>query len=362
MKRILLTGCGSPAAQNFLQCLRMAGEEFYIVGCDMNRYHLEWGELDAAYEAPAGGTAEYLAFINALIKAEKIDFPHGQSDLDAAFFANHSSDLAAPTFYPKAETIRIAQNKFEMVRRWFDCSLRTDRPFLIHGEAALLSAIGRSALPLWMRATKGAGAQGSCRVMSAEQGAAWLRFWQGNKTNWEFMLEVYLPGREFAFSSLWYQGDLICSSARERLEFVFPQHAPSGVTSSPVVARTVHSDAVNDMATKAILALDAKPHGIFSVDLKEDAGGAPRPTEINAGRFFTTSRFLAEGGCNMPYLFVKLGFCKGKHSGVILAEDVKWPDRYNSIPAGLYWIRHIDCGAKLCKEEEFRGKKLEVEA
>ena len=351
MKRILLTGCGSPAAQNFLSCLRMAPEEFYIVGCDMNKYHLEWGELNAAYESPAGGTEEYLDFINALVKKEKIDFLHGQSDLDAAFFATKGKALKVPTFYPPTETIQLAQNKMRMVRRWHDLGIRQDKPMVIHSELILRKLLDRGGLPLWLRATKGAGARGSCRIDSVEQGVAWLSYWRAREVDWEFMLEAYFPGREFAFSSLWYKGELVCSSERERLEFIFPQHAPSGVTSSPVVARTVHNEAVNDMATQAILALDAKPHGIFSVDLKEDREDIPRPTEINAGRFFTTSRFLAEGGCNMPYLFVKAG----------LKEEMEIETTpYNSIPAGLYWLRHIDCMTKLVEEGKWRGAILKV--
>ena len=77
MPRVLLTGCGSPASQNLLRSVRRAPESLYIVGADANRYHLEWGDLDAAYEAPLTGEPGYLEFLNHLCEAEGIDFLHG---------------------------------------------------------------------------------------------------------------------------------------------------------------------------------------------------------------------------------------------------------------------------------------------
>jgi len=139
-------------------------------------------------------------------------------------------------------------------------------------------------------------------------------------------------------------------AARERLEFVFPQHAPSGVTSSPVVARTVHSPQVNCVATQAILAVDPEPNGIYCVDLKCDASDRPRPTEINAGRFFTTSYFFTTAGANMPYAYVTLG---------LGGEPAPMP-QYDAVPAGLYWIRHIDCGWVLRAEGAWRAIPKDV--
>ena len=69
--------------------------------------------------------------------------------------------------------------------------------------------------------------------------------------------------------------------------------------------RTVHREDVNELASRAVTAVDPEATGVFCVDLKEDEGGR-LVTEINAGRFFTTSNFLAEAGANMPYSYVRL--------------------------------------------------------
>lgn len=223
---------------------------------------------------------------------------------------------------------------------------------LVQDEDDLRRAAASFGLPFWLRATSGAGARGSCKVVNLDQGRAWLDYWYLSGAEWDFMAQAYLPGLEYAFQSLWYEGRLVTSAARERLEFVFPQHAPSGVTSSPVVARSVHDPDVNRAASAAVLALDQRPHGVHGVDLKCDADGRPCPTEINAGRFFTTSLFLAEAGCNMPYHYVRLG----------LGRPLPEPPRYDAIPADLYWIRHIDCGQVLVREGEWRARGLEMPA
>jgi hypothetical protein len=69
----------------------------------------------------------------------------------------------------------------------------------------------------------------------------------------------------------------------------------------------------------------------------------PRVTEVNAGRFFTTSNFLAEAGANMPHDYVRLA----------LGEEVGPRPPLDAVPAGLYWVRMVDMGFKLVREGEW---------
>jgi len=348
--RILLTGVGSPASQNVLRSLRDAPEPFTIVGADANRYHLEWGDLDRAYEAPMTDSPEYLPFLLALIEREGIEFLHGQPDWEVAWLCEHADLLPVRTLLPNRAAVAACQDKAVCARRWCEAGVRSDSPRLIEGHESLDEAAAELGLPLWLRATSGAGARGSCKVEKIEQGRAWLDYWRARGVTWRFMAQEYLPGAEFAFQSVWRRGRIITSAARERLEFVFPQHAPSGVTSSPVVARSVHNAAVNCVATQAILAVDPEPNGIYCVDLKCDVFGKPRPTEVNAGRFFTTSYFFTAAGANMPYAYTLLGL--GREPEPLL--------EYDAVPADLYWIRHIDCGCVLRAEGTWRAVPKEV--
>ncbi|MHA1898336.1 MAG: hypothetical protein ACTSU2_13155, partial [Promethearchaeota archaeon] len=69
-----------------------------------------------------------------------------------------------------------------------------------------------------------------------------------------------------------------------------------------------------------------------------------------AGRYFTTSYFFSKAGkeygipyANMPYMEIKLAFDEE------LPPNVK---KYNILPEGLLWIRHIDCGSHLVPRDK----------
>ena len=76
--------------------------------------------------------------------------------------------------------------------------------------------------------------------------------------------------------------------------------------------------------------------------------GSICPTEINAGRFFTSSYFYSFAAkkykipsANMPYIFIKLAF----------KEKIQEGPKYNILPKDLYWIRHIDCSQQLIEKK-----------
>jgi hypothetical protein len=66
MKRILVTGAGGAPGANFIASLRLVKEEsLYIVGADINKYHLELTEgLDAKYILPTVDSSDYLDKLN----------------------------------------------------------------------------------------------------------------------------------------------------------------------------------------------------------------------------------------------------------------------------------------------------------
>jgi carbamoyl-phosphate synthase large subunit len=157
------------------------------------------------------------------------------------------------------------------------------------------------------------------------------------------MVSEFLPGREYAFQSIWQDGHIVTSQARERMEYLFGFLTPSGQTSSPAVARTVHRQDVNETAAASVTAVDPHATGIFCVDLKENADGVPCVTEINAGRFFTTSIFFSVAGCNMPYYYVRMAY----------DEPLPELPQFDAIPEELYWVRLMDMGDKLLRQGEW---------
>lgn len=350
MTRILVTGAGGSAAANFVHSLRSAPEPFHVVGTDSKREHLELADLDARYLLPRADDPRYLDELNAVVGSERVDVVHPQPDPEVLVLSERRDEVRARTFLPAAATIELCQDKLACAARLKDADVPVPQTGAgdVHDAAdQILSAHGKA----WVRARQGAGARASLPVTTVDQAVAWARYWVETKdlSYEDFMVGEFLPGREFAFQSLWLNGRLVTSQGRERLEYLYGHLTPSGQTSTPSVARTVHRDDVNEIAAAAVRAVDPDATGVFCVDLKEDAGGQPRVTEINAGRFFTTSNFLTEAGANMPYAYVRLA----------LGENVNGLPPFNAVEEGLYWVRMVDMGYKLVRENEWRSTRLQ---
>jgi carbamoyl-phosphate synthase large subunit len=122
-----------------------------------------------------------------------------------------------------------------------------------------------------------------------------------------FTLSEYLPGRDFNAQALWREGELILVKTCERLSYFGGGRQPSGMSSTPGLARMVVEPGVVDICTRAIQAVDPRATGVFSIDLRADAAGIPHVTEINAGRFaMITSFYDFTGRHNMAATFVRL--------------------------------------------------------
>jgi carbamoyl-phosphate synthase large subunit len=349
MKRILVTGAGGSAGINFVASLRMASEPVYVAGTDINTWHLQLPQIDRAFLMPHCTDPSYLDELRRLIERERIEMVYAQPDMELEVVSEHRSRIPAKILLPSHEAILVCHDKMATNARLRKAGVKV--PVSHHIQRLdqideILPEILKRSEVAWLRAIRGAGSRAALPVRSARHAREWIHYWRstGRLETSDFMLAEFLPGREYAFQSLWHEGNLVTSQARERLEYVFGNLFPSGQSSSPSVARTVHREDLNDIATRAVLAADPRPTGVYCLDLKEDSSGVPCVTEINIGRFFTTSNFFAAAGSNMPFHYVRLAF----------GEDLPDLPRYNAVPAGLYWIRLMDKGPVLVREDEFR--------
>lgn len=357
---VLVLGAGGPAGVNFIKSLLLTTKVDKIIGTETNKYHQYLVDrfVDKVYTVPKCTEDGYVDVINEIIEENDIDFVHAQPDVEVRNLAIRRDKIKAKTFLPSTEAILLCQDKFESAKIWADQGL-CDEPLEIETRENLTKQEIKHALEkygkIWLRAKEGAGGKGSTPVDNIETGYHWIRYWRSkdwekNRSwdQWEWMAQKYYPGRNIAWHSLWKNGELIVSQGRERLEYIYPNLAPSGITGTPVVQKTIHDEVVNWIGKTSVLALDKKPNGIYCVDLKETELGDPMPTEINAGRFFTTSFFFSNAGylldierANMPYIYLLLGMDKEFPKG----------SAFNILPKNLYWIRHIDCGEKLLWNE-----------
>lgn len=353
MRRILVTGAGGSAAINFIHSLRISPEKFYIVGSDVNKYHLELPNIDAAYEIAKADSPAYIEQINGVIHKENIEMVHPQPDIEVRVLSENREKIDAITYLPSKETIRICQDKMKTNKILEKAGVPVPEAYFIKKEEdldkldLLLEIYPERA---WLRAIHGAGSRASLPIRKKEHAKMWIDYWHEMRGlgYGDFMLSEYLPGNEYAFQSIWKKGEIITSQARIRKEYVFGNLSPSGQSSSPSIAVTVHNEKVNEIATKAVLTIDKNATGIFCIDMKEDVNGKVKITEINAGRFFTTSNFFSVAGSNMPYYYIKMAF----------GEKIPDLPKYNAVPAGWYWIRLIDAKQKLIKGEKWKAKKI----
>jgi carbamoyl-phosphate synthase large subunit len=355
MKKILVTGAGGPAGVNFLRSLSISDEEMELYGTDINIYHIQFIKqwTKKTFLISRASSEQYIPNLNKIIDTYKIEFVHPQPDIEVSKISENRDELHALTFLPNKNTIKICQDKYQSAQIWKNADFHSVEAIEIRREhiktdiERALNKYGK----IWIRAKKGAGGRGSSPVENVDTGLNWINYWFSRDKDWQFIAQEYLPGKNYAFQSIFKDGELITSQSRERIEYIYPYLAPSGITGTPIVARTVHNKEVNKLATQAVLSIDSKATGIYCVDLKEDNKGNICPTEINAGRFFTTSYFFSYAAkkynipkANMPYLFIKLAY----------NEKIPKGPQYDILPENLYWIRHVDCSEHLIEEKNLK--------
>lgn len=354
MKRILVTGAGGPAGINFVTSLRITPEKMFLVGTEANQYFLHLATTDKKYAVPRAKDSDYIDKLNEIIRKERIEFFHAQPDIEVEVISENREKIKTNTFLPSKKAVNACQDKLEATRLWKKHNVPIAKFMELNKETDVDKAFNELGSPIWIRATHGAGGIGSTPANNPETATSWINYWKARGVAWKFIAQEHLPGRNMAFHSIWKEGELVTSMARERLEYIYPHLAPSGITGTPAVQKTVHDDEINKTGTEAVLAIDPKFSGIACVDLKANKDGVQCVTEINAGRMFTTSFFFSYASkalrkdyyANIPYLYAKLAY----------NEKIPKISKYNILPKDVYWIRHIDAPARLVKDGKIVGE------
>ena len=276
MIRVLLLGAGGTAGINFTKSLRMT-DDYYIVGTDMAKYNINFCPLNKTYRVPACTEPNYTDIICEIIKDEEIDFVHAQPDIEVEQLGLNSHMYNAKTFLPTSETINICRNKLITSRILSDAGIKIPTTYSCHREDLedkfniLIDGCDR----IWVRAVKGSGSKASLPVRTYTQLTSWMQYWVENKRleYSEFAISEFLPGDEYAFQSVWKNGELITSMARRRVEYFFGNIMPSGQSSTPSVAVTVHNDELNQLCYNAVKLIDDNASGVFCIDCKTNSDG-----------------------------------------------------------------------------------------
>ena len=348
MKRILVTGAGGTPATNFIRSLRASSEEYFIVGTDSDKYCLHRSESDVKHLVPLASDLNYIAVLNQIISEYKLDFLHVQNDAEMEVVSALRNELNIRTLLPSQTTVMTCLNKLDTYKIWQEAGITQPKTLLIQGMDDLKKAFEDFGPVIWIRDTTGAGGRGSLEVSDINVAINWLNF----KNGWgKYTAAEYLSDNSVTWMSIYDKGKLVVAQTRRRLYWEPSKLSPSGVTGVTGAGLTCHDSIVDEISQKSIFAIDECPHGIFSVDLTYDQNGIPNPTEINIGRFFTTSDFFTKAGLNMADIFLKLAF----------NEDVGFDyGLINPLQDNLLWIRGMDFIPTLISAEEIESAELEL--
>jgi len=349
MKRILICAAGGSPATNFVRSLRAADEPFFLLGVDCDKYTLQRAETDEKCLVPRADHPDYLKVLNHLIKKFSIEFVHAQNDIELEFLSANRDKLDANIFLPSDETVKICVDKFDSYNAWQLAGLPLPETMLLNDENDLKVAFEKFGPEIWLRNIKGAAGKGSYPTSDYQKALNWVNFRDG----WgHFTAAELLSPNSTTWMSIWHEGELVVAQSRERLYWELSNRAPSGVTGVTGTALTFSDSTFDALAIKTIMAIDKKPHGIFSVDMTYDKRGNPNPTEINIGRFFTTHHFFTAAGLNMPHIFVQLAY--GEKPVIPFDKNI------NPLPDGLAWIRGVDFEPILTNADVIDAKENEL--
>jgi carbamoylphosphate synthase large subunit len=333
--RVLVLSAGTGATNNLMRGLRDGYDGLGLVGGHADRFTLRKSLADRNYVTPEPTDAAFLPALRAIVAKEAIDLVIPGNDGDVLALGRLRQALPGLVFLPTTAAIETCQDKYRLSTLLRERGVPTPLTMPVSdldGIDAIFAKLDRPRL--WCRIRSGSGSRGAIPVVRPDQARAWIGYWNEMRDVpvSAFTLSEYLPGRDFAAQALWRDGTLILVKLCERLSYFGGGSQPSGISSTPALARMAAAPEAVAVCVEAVRAVDPAASGVFSIDLKEDAAGRPCVTEINAGRFcMITPFFDATGRHNMAATYVRLA----------RGEAVAIPEPYDVVD-DWYMVRDLD--------------------
>jgi len=331
---VLVLEAGSAPGNNLIRSLRAGARSLRIIGCHTSRFFLKKSDAHRNYLLPVT-TEEFASALRAIIRKERVDLVIPTNDRDVARLARLRGKLGCRTLLPGRKLLERCQDKYELTLLLRSRGIPAPETYAIEDPNQIRKVFRRFGKPskLWCRVRAGSGSYGAIPVRTPEQVRGWISFWEGMRgvPRGAFTLSEYLPGRDYCVQCLWHRGRLVLAKMAQRITYL-DTGSPSGRSSMPALAKTVHDPYVIDVCARAVRAVDEKASGVLFVDLKENEKGDPCITEINAGRFATmTNIHDLTGKHNMALTYVRLA----------LGRKVEIPHAYD-YAEGFYLVRSVD--------------------
>ncbi len=332
MKRVLVTHAGGRIGIGFSRALREAPEPVYVIGADSDRFKIHRAETDVRHLIPRANEWDFIPILRSVIEETQPDLLWVQHEAEIAVVSQCAPELEVRTFLPDPGTIATCQDKMASYECLNHAGVPVPDSLLIKSKADLEWAFRDLGECLWLRAVKGTGGNGALAVSDLATAVRWIDLRRG----WgHFMAARRLSDQTATWESVWADGRLVACQGRKRLYWEFSGLTPTGVTGICGAHQWIADPIVDEIAVRAIHAIDPRPHGVFSVDFTYDNDGALLVTEINVGRFMSGGaiHYPTCEATNFPYIVLK----------VALGE---WPEeqaaRINPLPTDVTLIHGMD--------------------
>lgn len=355
MTNILVTGAGGSGGISFIRAVRLAENQknlkIFVVSTDHNPYFLNFSDAEVRYHSPRHDDSTFIPLLQKIIHKHKIEFLHPHPSSEAQIVSENLAQFKnVKTYLPNSSA--IMPDKLAIYKILSKKGIRVPKTIEVRTAGDIERAFFEFGSPLWIRARRGAGGRLGLKVENAEQAMHWVELnrLQGRSEVSDFVIQEFLPGRDLAFDSLWYKGKLVTSYCRERLEYFLKHISLSGITGTPTIAQTIIDEKINRIGVSAVKALDPKPHGFYSTDIKEDSQKNCNVTEVD-GKWHTTAplwgysfaKVLNKPELNIAYQYLKLAL-EGKTDGDLPTYDL--------FPSNYLLVRQLDAGVILEKKKD----------
>ncbi len=284
--RILVTGCGGPAAVSFLRSLDEQRVDLFAVDIDPYAAGLFLVPADRRALVPPGSDPAFVDLLLQLCRSWDIDLlvPTVECELEPVTAAcPRFYDLGVQVLVQPEPVLAATLDKWAMAER---CRGKVPLPATALLDHDLdLTAEGLT-FPLIVKPRRGSGSQGVHLVRDAGHLATLAH-------DGTLLVQEHLPGPEYSVDVLSRgDGTVVATVPRERLK------VDSGVA---VTARTLHHPELETLSTR--LADHLGFRGIANVQWRCDPAGRPRLLEVNP-RLPGTMPLTVESGVAMPFWVV----------------------------------------------------------
>ena len=329
--KIVVTGACAVSARNVLRSLKMS-EKFKdaeFVGWDMCSilYGVYSKDFDRLYKVPGVNELNYREVVQGILDKEQPDAVMVLPELEVLYWAKNPFE-GVNYITPSAEFCELAISKRKLFNLLKGTGLVPVSEDLNREDVFDDSYKLPLEFPMWVRdASAGtASGKGSFKANNLIELRAWVMINTGIDN---FQISEFCSGGNYGVLCLFENGKLLKCAIAERLEYIMAKVSVSGITGNTSKGRFLNDEHIKAQALDAI---DRVMNGVVVVDMKADANGVAKVTEINI-RYVAYNSLLANAGFNLAEYHVLTTLGRSNE----LTPEVEIQFQKNNM-----WLRDVD--------------------